>query len=163
MRICRFVPRAQFVIFHLPFVICHLSLANSFSPSQLRRMSPWFHFRARADFQSEQDLQGKLGLPRGAAVSGRKARALDDAEILSAHDPAGLPEVGVIEEIEELRAELQARRFTNLRGLDEREIHVVEPGTGHDVASDIAEDRRTRTTRAAGSTERRLVEPGRRM
>src|SRR6266516_817153 len=126
-------------------------------------MSPWFHFRARADFQSEQDLQGKLDLPRGAAVSGRKARALDDAEILSAHDPAGLPEVGVIEQVEELGAELQPRRFTDLCGLDDREVHVVEPRAGHDVASDIAEDRRTRAPRRAGRAERRLVEPGRRV
>src|SRR4051812_29312410 len=98
-----------------------------------------------SDLSSEEKLEGELNLARRAGVARGEARVGDDAEGRAAglRDAAGLPEVGVVEDVEELRAELHAHVLGEVRVLDDREVHVVEARADDDVAAEtpVVEDR----------------------
>ena len=51
----------------------------------------------------------------------------------------GGDQVGVVEEVEDLGAELQAGAFGDVRGLEEREVPVGEVGAGEGVAAEVAD------------------------
>src|ERR1700722_12597801 len=51
----------------------------------------------------------------------------------------GQAEVRVIEEVKELRAELEALRFTDRDVLEQREVPFLERRRGHDVAAGVSE------------------------
>src|SRR5437588_5016758 len=67
---------------------------------------------------SEEELEGELNLARGAGVARLEARVGDDSEVaevegavrvpVDLRDATGLAEVRVVEEVEELGAELHA-------------------------------------------------------
>src|SRR5205085_10542986 len=85
---------------------------------------------------SEEELEGELNLARGAGVARLEARVGDDSEIadvegavrvpVDLRDATGLAEVRVVEEVEELGAELHAHGLGQVRVLDDREVRVVE-------------------------------------
>src|SRR5262249_17346802 len=70
----------------------------------------------------EHELGGELDLTGRARVSGRKPRGGDATEVRRAHDPARLGEVGVVEHVERLGAQLQAPVTPQVDVLDDREI-----------------------------------------
>src|SRR5262249_52336700 len=90
---------------------------------------------------SEHQLQSKLDLPRRAGFTSWEARGGDPAECRRADDVARLPEVRMVEKVEELGAELRARGLADLRILDDRKINVVEARPDDHVASQTAEAR----------------------
>src|SRR5262245_10307313 len=81
---------------------------------------------------SEREFHAKLNLPRGAAFAGRKARPRDLAERGAADDVAWRAEVGVVEQIEDVRANLKADTSV-LHGLADRQVGVVKGRTNHHV------------------------------
>src|SRR5262245_33245344 len=67
--------------------------------------------RARATARSamsKREFNPELNLARRAGLSRREARSRDFAEGRAAHDVTWGAEVGMVEEIEDIRAELQA-------------------------------------------------------
>src|SRR5215510_7479808 len=69
---------------------------------------------------SPQELQGDLGNPRVPC-------AANLTEKVALHAEVGLSELSVIEEIEELRPELQANALMDRKLFGERHVPVVDP------------------------------------
>jgi hypothetical protein len=55
-------------------------------------------------------------------------------------DLVGELEVGVVEDVEELGAELQAGALGELGGFEEGEVPVGEAGAGQGVSADVADE-----------------------
>src|SRR5579864_2912239 len=91
----------------------------------------------------KQNLQGKLNL--AGIGAGRddpaKRRVWSTAAVHCLHERAGIGQgvIGVVEQIEELRAELQADLFLDGRLLHHCVVHVDDAGTGQEVSLQIAE------------------------
>src|SRR5262245_24009639 len=75
---------------------------------------------------SERDLEPELNLTRGSGLAGRKPRPRDLREGRAAGDVPRRTEVGMIEEIEDVHPELQARARPGPDGPDDRDVRVVE-------------------------------------
>ena len=72
----------------------------------------------------------------------------------------GLAEVHVVEEVHDLDPELQVARLRDVEALEERGVHVPEPGAGEGVALHVAEGPPGRTAeRAARLADGGGVEP----
>src|SRR5262249_38378614 len=76
-----------------------------------------------------QKLQRQLNVPRVARG------AADSPELRRGNPRAGEAELGMVEEVEELGAELELALLVERESFEQREIPVVDAGTGHDVAS----------------------------
>ena len=109
--------------------------------------------RGSWDEPSQNDsLRDQLDLPRRSGFAGRQARPRDLAERRAADDVAGRAEVGVVEEIEHVDAELQTRalRPAARSSLTDRSV-LWKAGSDHDVPAEIAE--------AVDGHEHRRIEP----
>src|SRR6267378_7925936 len=93
----------------------------------------------------EQNFGGELDLPRRAGVAGREARIANHAERRAAdcRDAARLAEVRLVEQVEDLEAELHARRAGHLHVLDDRQVGVAESRADDGVPREISEMRHT--------------------
>ncbi len=114
------------------------------------------HPRFVGDTRLEQQLQPKLDLPRSSrrctdnpavgdasasavGVFGRRAGAINNRVRRS--------EIGVVQHVKELRAELCAKPLMDRGALSQGEIQLREPRTGKRVAAEIAECTRVRRSR----------------
>ena len=73
---------------------------------------------ATKSVSSELQLQGELNLPRRSKVARREACGSDLSETAIANRQVRVTEIRVIEQVEQLRAELQIDPFRKLRVLD---------------------------------------------
>src|SRR5678816_1220869 len=92
---------------------------------------------------SEQQLHAKLnmsGIPRGSNATKRRRPQKIVRQI----------EVGMIQEIEKLRAQLQVDVFTQSRVLQQRHIHVLISRTIENVSSRVPKSARRRETECSG-------------
>src|SRR5262252_693968 len=87
--------------------------------------SPWAD---RSHTPLEEELRGELNLARRSGVAGREARVADHAERRAAdrRDASGLTEVRLVEQVENLDPQLDARAARQRDVLDHREIGVAE-------------------------------------
>src|SRR5215510_5654887 len=76
----------------------------------------------------EEDFRGELDLPCRAGIASREPRIADDPERRAANSggAARLPEVGLIEQVENLEAKLDARAALERHVLDDREVGIAE-------------------------------------
>src|SRR5216110_778134 len=108
----------------------------------------------------EEELRRELHLTCGPGVAGRETRIADHAE-RGASDRSGatrLSEVRLVEQVEDLEAELRARAAGQGHVLDERQVGVAESWSDNRVARQIAEVRDAR--RVVGQRERRRGRAG---
>src|SRR5947208_1303782 len=118
---------------------------------------------AKARILLENQLHGKLNLPGRARITDAAACGGDHAESRGAHGPSGLGEIRVVEEIEELGAELDGQSFPDLHVLDQGEIKVVEAGANDPVAAETPKDRSAAPLLLYRDAECRRIEPKRRV
>ena len=102
------------------------------------------NFRPSGTISSKNQLQAKLEHARAAIaeawVAGTNIRcASDRAEVASVNLHIRQTEVRMIEDIEELGAELQRDSFVNPRVLVNREVQHIEARSYDDVSSSVAE------------------------
>src|SRR5215471_2467892 len=88
---------------------------------------------------SEHKANGKLDLPRRPCLSGWKTSSRDLTERRASDDVARRTKVRVIEQVEDVGAELQPRVSNRTDVLDHRQVHVVESRPDHNVTAEIAE------------------------
>ena len=102
--------------------------------------------------RSENQLQAELNRARASRTHGRvgggdvrsgtaaaeatRGRIIEAVTILAA---IRIGEVGVVENVEELRPELGAEALAEMPVLRQREVHVAETGIGENVAAHVAE------------------------
>src|SRR3984885_4011062 len=86
----------------------------------------------------KKQLQGELNLPRRTEVTHGEAGAENFAERGAGDRVGGVVEVGVIEKVEHLGAELQVEPFGDFRVLDDGEVGVDEVRTGKRIASGVS-------------------------
>src|ERR1051326_144348 len=117
-------------------------------------------------FRLEEQLHSKLNLARRAGIARGKACVGDDAEGRASYlrSPAAgtrtrLAEVRMVEDVEDLSAELHTQSLGQVRVLDDREVSVVEGRTDDDVAPQISE---VIAARRANYTERQKEDCARR-
>src|SRR5262245_28593852 len=96
---------------------------------------------------SKHQFHNKLDLPRRAGFTGWEARGGNPAECRRADNVPRLPEVRVVENVEELSPELRAQALADLRIFGNRKIHVVEARPDDHVAAKAAEARDCRKDR----------------
>src|SRR2546423_5893740 len=86
-------------------------------------------------------FQSKLHLPRRSRVAGREASVGDNTKgrATNLRGPSGLPEVGVIEHVEDFPAEFDHLALTQLRALNQRQVCIVETWSNYHVSSQAAE------------------------
>src|SRR5437879_13895999 len=107
---------------------------------------------------SELKLQSKRDLPRRAKVARGSARIRDHAESSRTQNATRVSEIGMVQDIEHIRAKLQARRFGNFGVFDYGEVRVIEVRPGHGIAGEITKLRYGRTC-ARKDKHRRIDEP----
>src|SRR5262245_1394687 len=100
---------------------------------------------------SERRPHRELDLPRRAGIAAGEPRVGDAAEVRAADDAPRLAEIGVVEDVERLDAELEAGRPGEPQGFRQREVGVVESRADDDIPPQVAE--------AAHRLERGRVEP----
>ena len=114
---------------------------------QLRRLSGLSNPR-QALRGLEQKLQRKLNLTRrrrgGCDLAKRRVGRTAAIRSLNKRRCVGQAEVGVVEKIEELGAELKARLLFDLRLLHQSPVHDYGMGSGQKVSLQIAERARPR-------------------
>src|SRR5262245_56208202 len=111
---------------------------------------------------SKHQFHSKLDLPRRTGFTGWEARVGDPAKFRRADNVPRLPEVRVVEKVEELSPELRAHALADLRIFGNRKIHVVEArpddhvaaielpsGTGRQGGTRSGRSRRYRSARPA--------------
>jgi hypothetical protein len=96
---------------------------------------------APAEVRSELQFQGELDLAGRAEVSGGETGVADDSESGAAgyEGEVGIAEVRLVEDVEELGAELEVHALGEFGVFDDGEIGVQESRAGNGVASEIAE------------------------
>src|SRR5262249_56305291 len=89
----------------------------------------------------EEELGGELDLSRRSGIACRESRVADDPERGAANRrcTAGLTEVRLVEQVEELEPQLHARAALQRDVLDDREVGVAEPRPVDRVASEAAD------------------------
>src|SRR5580692_9731909 len=87
------------------------------------------------EFQLKQQLQGKLNLPCGAEVAHGEPRAENFAERGAGYGVDGVAEVGMVENVEHLGAELQVEPLRDFRVLYDGEVGVDEGRARQRIAS----------------------------
>src|SRR6185503_10601773 len=100
---------------------------------------------------SEGQVRGQLNLSRRSRLARGEAGARDLAERRASDHVAGRSEVGVVEEVEGIRAQAQAVAVPHGQRLRDRQVRVDEAGADHHVAAQVAE--------TIDGGERRRIEP----
>src|SRR5262245_58468640 len=88
---------------------------------------------------SDGELDSEWDLTRWADLPGREAGPRDSAEGRAAHDVTGWTEIGMIEQIEDIHAEMEVDAGADSDSPHHREIHVVERRADDDVTAQGAE------------------------
>src|SRR4051812_14478169 len=83
----------------------------------------------------EQQFEPQLRLPHRCVRGERR----DGADRGRSHLRRGLAEVRVVEDVEELSAELQLDLLANPEVLEQREVEILETGSADGVASRVPE------------------------
>src|SRR5262245_51286352 len=94
--------------------------------------------RASLRVISEQHLDPELDLPGGAGVTRREPGVRDDPEVRTAEDAPWLPEVRMIEDVENIGPHLHSRPRRQWNGLGDRDIQRLETWSEDGIAPEIA-------------------------
>src|SRR6202050_1438181 len=95
-------------------------------------------FLGRLQLRLKKQLQGELNLPRRTEVTHGEAGAENFAERGAGGRVGRVVEVGMVEKVEHLGAELQVEPFGDFRVLDDGEVGVDEVRTGKGIASGVS-------------------------
>ena len=86
-------------------------------------------------FRLKQQLQCELNLPRRTEVTRGESHAENLAERGAGYRVAGVAQVGMVENVEQLGTELQVEPFRDFRVLDDGEVGIDEIRTRQRIAS----------------------------
>src|ERR1700679_1401708 len=95
-------------------------------------------FLGRLQLRLKKQLQGELNLPRRTEVTHGEAGAENFAERGAGDRVGRVVEVGMVEKVEHLGAELQVEPFGDFRVLDDGEVGVDEVRPGKRIPSGVS-------------------------